>query len=217
MKSSKNKLEADSDESPVEHWLQLQLGTDSIRHKNITRMCDQQFTVVKSEIFKMRTLLTLCLSSLVGIGALLGQNSVAQSTTSTCTLSDGKQMTIRYNSVSVDESKVRDGQVWAPGGKPPILFTQTPMNASGSEIPVGAFSLYLLPASKNWTLIVNKNVTQGSAYDQKMDLARIPLQMGEVSENNKELKLILVHAAPQQCNIRVYWAKKAGWAEFKEE
>jgi len=165
----------------------------------------------------VRTLLTLWLCSLAGVGALLAQNSVAQSTTSTCTLADGKQMTIRYNPVVVDQGKVPDDQVWTPGGKAPILFTQVAMSASGSEIPVGAFSIYLLPAGKTWTLIVNKNVTQGSAYDQKMDLARIPMQMGELSESNKELKLILVHAAPQQCNIRVYWGKKAGWAEFKEK
>ncbi len=164
----------------------------------------------------MKRSLTGWLFFLVATLAATAQNPAAQPTTSLCTLKDGKQVSVQYLPVRVDNG-APNGQVWQPGGKPILLFTQTPLALSGSEIPIGAFSIYLIPSKKTWTLIVNRNVTAGSAYDQKQDLARAAMQMGDLGRKTDALKITLVHAAPRQCNVRVYWGKQAGWVEFKEK
>jgi hypothetical protein len=157
----------------------------------------------------------VCLFCAIGLTYTLSQTTEVQPANSSCTFADGKQMSIRY--FTVHYSKTPEGQVWQPGNKPVLLFTQAPLSTAGADIPIGAFSIYLLPNKKNWTLVVNKNVTPGIAYDEKQDLVRVPMQMGELGDKADLLKLILVHVAPRQCNIRVYWGKTAGWAEFKEE
>ena len=43
-----------------------------------------------------------------------------------------------------------------------IIFTQTRLTLGNSEIPEGAYSLYVIPEKQNWTLVVNRNVTAGS-------------------------------------------------------
>jgi hypothetical protein len=47
------------------------------------------------------------------------------------------------------------------------LFTEAQLNFAGATIPVGAYTVYPIPAKDKWTLVVNKNVTPGSAYDEK--------------------------------------------------
>ena len=42
-----------------------------------------------------------------------------------------------------------------------LLFTQGATTLGGSPIPVGAFSMYVIPGRDEWTLIVNRNVTPG--------------------------------------------------------
>jgi len=39
--------------------------------------------------------------------------------------------------------------------------------------------VYVIPEKHSWTLVVNKNVTAGSKYDEKQDLVRAPMQLGE--------------------------------------
>lgn len=126
-------------------------------------------------------------------------------------------MSVRYISEPVGREKLRDGDVWAPGGSPMVLFTQTALSVGASEIPVGAYSLYLIPEKKEWMLVVNKNVTAGSKYDQQQDLFRSPLEMGSLGQATKRVEVTLVHAAPKQCNMRVYWETVGVWAEFKEK
>ena len=165
----------------------------------------------------MRTFLTVCLFSIVVVFSAVAQDSGVQPANTVCTLADGKQLSIQYTPAGPVGDKLPNGQPWQPGGKPVLLFTQAPLVAAGSGIPIGAFSIYLLPADKTWTLIVNRNVTAGSQYDQKQDITRLPMQRGQVGENNNHVKFVLVHGAPRQCNIRVYLGKKAGWAELQEK
>lgn len=113
------------------------------------------------------------LSAFLSVAA---QNIGAQSASSVCTFAGGKQLSVRYTPWGA--YRLPDGQVREPDRKPVRLFTQAALVASVSEIPVGAFSIYLLPTKKHWTLIVNRNVTAGSAYDQSQDVLRIPMEIG---------------------------------------
>jgi hypothetical protein len=159
----------------------------------------------------MRALL-ICAVLIGTLGqAVAAQDKQTTTANAACTFQDGKEMSVRYNPALFDkdkEDRFSDRQMF--------LFTQTPLAIGDKEIPAGAFSLYLMQKGKTWTLIINKNVTPDPKYDEKQDLARVSMQLGEVDSDTKQLEILFVHAAPKQCNLRVYEGHTGAWAEFKE-
>ena len=137
--------------------------------------------------------------------------------TTTCTFEDGNEISARYTPTTTDKEKLQSGKIWTPGGSPIVLFTTTETTVASSTIPVGAFSLYVIPAKDRWTLIVNRNVNAESKYDERQDLARAPMELGQLGEPAKQLQLAFVHVAPKECNLRIYFGKDGAWAEFKEK
>jgi hypothetical protein len=141
-------------------------------------------------------------------GTLLAQDS--QSTY--CNFDDGNQVTAQYNPVVKEQP--RNGRVWAPGI---TLFVQTPLVLGNSEIGLGAYTVYLIPDKKNWTIIVNKNVTAGSAYNSAQDVARAQMDIGEIADPAKTLQLSFAHMGPKQCSLRVYYQKVGAFVDFTEK
>ena len=129
-----------------------------------------------------------------------------------CNFDDGNQVSIQY-SPKVKEQP-RNGRIWAPGI---TMFVQTPLELGNSNISLGAYSIYLIPEKKEWTIIVNKNVTAGSAYNSAQDIARAPMEVGEIPEPVKTLQLSFAHMAPKQCSLRVYYQKVGAFVDFKEQ
>jgi hypothetical protein len=155
---------------------------------------------------------TVLLFSLVGMAA--AQND--PKSIASCSFQDGKQITVRYT----NETSGRDipsGKVWTPGGEPMWLFTQAPLIADNTEISVGAYSMYIVREKDDWTLVVNKNVNTGNKYDKNLDVVRMGMLMGQLSEPQKEFMVFFGHTEPRQCNMRIYYGKNGTWAEFKEK
>ena len=69
------------------------------------------------------------------------------------------------------------GQVWRLGANEATHFTtDRAITIGGTAIPAGRYTLYAIPDSTRWTLIVNKQVGQwGTTYTPAQDLARIPM------------------------------------------
>jgi hypothetical protein len=86
-----------------------------------------------------------------------------------------------------------------------------------TEIPLGAYSIYLIPDRKNWTLMVNRNVTPGAAYNSAQDVAHAQMDVGEIPEPVKELQLSFAHLGPKTCSLRVYYQKTGAFTEFLEK
>jgi hypothetical protein len=145
------------------------------------------------------------------------QQASAKSSTATCSFQDGKQLTVRYDSDTIGGKKgPPEGRVWTPGGTPMFLFTQSALSIGNSQIPIGAYSMYVIPRKETWTLILNRNVTEGGKYDDHQDLSRVEMQIGQLSEPNNQFSLVFGHVSPKQCNMRIYVGKIGTWAEFKE-
>ncbi len=98
-----------------------------------------------------------------------------------------------------------------------ILFTQTEVTLANTTIPIGAFSMYVIPGKDSWTLVINRNVTAGAKYDQQQDLVRAPMEMGQLSQPEKQLGVYFGRIGPKQCNLRIYHGKTGLWAELKEK
>jgi hypothetical protein len=77
--------------------------------------------------------------------------------------------------------------------------------------------MFVVPEKNHWTLVVNRNVAEGSAYDEHQDLLRADMQMGQLSEPNKAFRLVFGHLAPKQCNLRIYYGKTGTWLEIQEK
>jgi hypothetical protein len=135
-----------------------------------------------------------------------------------CAFADGRQIKVEYNSSPAKrEEEFHQGNLWEPGGSPMFLFTQTPLTLCSSVIPVGAYSLYIIAEKQSWTLVVNRNVVAGSKYDEKEDLVRAPMQIGQAEDTSKQLKVAFAQVGPKQCNMRLYYEKVGTWAEFREK
>ena len=151
---------------------------------------------------------------LVCVGAMLflAAEALADNQTTYCTFEDGNQVSVQYNADAKDAP--RNGRVWSPGI---TLFVQTPLTFGGREIALGAYSVHLIPEKKNWTLIVNKGVTAGASYNAAEDIARSPMEIGEIPEPVKTLQLTFAHMAAKQCSLQVYYQKTGAFAEFTEK
>lgn len=140
------------------------------------------------------------------------------SNTTACTFEDGKQISVRYNPQGpAGQKELPHGEMWPAGSPEMYLFTQSDVSIAHSEIAVGAYSLYVIPEKKQWTLIINKGVTKGEAYKQEQDVVRATLETGHLGQAAKKIQIAFGHIAPKQCNLRIYYGETGAWAEFKEK
>ena len=143
---------------------------------------------------------------------LAAQTGGAPPSTTTCNLEDGRQVYVRYNPVTAKE-KIANGKPWTPGGMPMTLFTEAQLTLGSSVIPIGAYTVYPIPAHDHWTLVVNKNVTPGATYDEKQDVARSVMETVQVSQANDALEVAFAHVGAR-CTLRIYIGKTASFADF---
>ena len=80
-------------------------------------------------------------------------------------------------------------------------------------IPIGAYAVYPIPAKDHWTLVVNKNVTAGAAYDEKQDIARAPMETAQVEQASDALEVAFAHVGAR-CTLRIYMGKAASFVDF---
>jgi Protein of unknown function (DUF2911) len=160
-------------------------------------------------------LLALCLlGQLIVAPKILAQQNDAQTARTDCTFADGYQLSLQYSTGKSEDP--HNGKLWIPGGSPMILFAQSPLTLGNSGIAPGAYTVYAIPGKKEWTLIVNKNVAAGSKYDPSQDVARAPMETGEIDLPEKQLQLSFAHVAPKDCSLRLYYGKVGASAEFNE-
>jgi hypothetical protein len=138
---------------------------------------------------------------------------------SVCTFADGRELTVRYNRAAYDPKKeLPVGKVWAPGDSPMSIFTESALRVGNADLPIGAYNMFFIPGRDNWTLIINKNVASGSAYDDKQDIVRIPMPTGKLPQAEKNLSIYLGHIAPKRCEMRVDFGKtRADGMEFNQQ
>jgi len=170
---------------------------------------------------RLPALICLVLGLLVSMSVAQEESgSSPQSIFRSCTFQDGNEISIRYSSPEPPaQGRKRElpslpfGKVWSPGDVPMLLFTQVGVKVGNTELPVGAYSLFTIPEKDKWTLIVNKNVTAGAAYDEKEDLVRIPMQIGSLPTRVDSPQVALGHIAPKICSLRVDYGKTGAWAD----
>jgi len=154
--------------------------------------------------------------------AALAQDS-APLAAATCNFDADKQLMAEYQIVSINPKKpifgreIPAGKVWAPGGKPMTLFTNTPVEIGGQLLAAGAYTMFVIPTTKQWTLIVSKSTDMSGKYDEKMDVVRVPMESGELPAPEPQFKVSFAHVAPDQCSLRLDIATMDNAAIFKQK
>jgi hypothetical protein len=99
--------------------------------------------------------------------------------------------------------------VWRTGANAATSFvTQADIILSGVRIPKGSYTLYSLPSLKQWKLIVNKQTGQwGTVYDQKFDLARIPLNRKLLKQPVEKFSIALEQTSQHSGVLNFAWEK----------
>jgi len=141
--------------------------------------------------------------------------------TATCNFDEDKQLAVEYQRIAFNPKKpvqwqVPFGKVWAPGGKPMTLFTNTPVEVGSRNLPIGAYTMFVIPTSKQWTLIVSKSTDMSGAYDEKQDLVRVPMDSGELPSPEPAFSAAFEHVAPSQCNLRLDLEKTGHFVPFQK-
>ena len=139
----------------------------------------------------------------------------AQSMTAYCSFADENQVSVQYSTARKEEPQ--NGKVWMPGGSAPVLFVQTPLVLNNVQIPVGGYTVYVIPGRKNWTLIVSKNTTVSAKYEERHDLVRVNMDTAQLPQPAEALHLSFEHSAPKTCSLRFDYGKTAAFgADFQE-
>jgi len=163
-------------------------------------------------------LIALLLIACVGIA----QNANSGETV-TCNFDADRQLVAEYQNIKFNPKKpplgreIPLGRVWAPGGKPMTLMTNTPVEIGGRSLAAGGYTMFVIPTAKQWTLIVSKSTDTSGKYDESMDVVRVPMESGELPAAEAQFHVTFAHDAPGQCSLRLDVATLGNWAAFKEK
>ena len=82
------------------------------------------------------------------------------------------------------------GEVWRAGANEAttVAFSE-PVTVQGKPLPAGTYSFFVIPTSKQWTVIFNKEPKQWGAYkyDQKLDALRVVVTPRKAAKLNERL------------------------------
>ena len=175
----------------------------------------------------MRCIYVLLLTLAAGCCFALGQTSTSTNpgpATATCDFSDQQQLAVEYQKLELGKKdkdflgrQVPFGKVWEPGQQPLTLFTNSPVSIDGTNVPVGAYTLYLIPDKKEWTLVVSRNTNKSAAYDPAKDLVRAPMQIGQLPSPEPGFSVYFAHTGPKECTMRVDIADIRAWVPFEQK
>ena len=86
------------------------------------------------------------------------------------------------------------GKIWRLGSdEATLLITQQPIVLGGTDVPAGAYTLFMLPAADGSAkLVISKQLGQwGLQYDEKQDFARVDLKKDAVDKTVDQFTMAL--------------------------
>ena len=167
----------------------------------------------KRLVFSVVALFAVCILST----AVAAQDKSDNQSTSFCTFEDGNEVSVRFQPLEFNrKNEPPVGKPWAPNGTPVLLFTPTSLTVGNSTVPTGAYSVYTVRNKSDWTLIINKNVSQGSTYDAAQDVVRVNMEAGKLS-SVKPLNITLGHIQPKVCSLQIVFGDTAVWTDLKQQ
>jgi Protein of unknown function (DUF2911) len=159
-------------------------------------------------------LVTLCFSSSVLHAQKDKTKRLSPPATAKYEFSSGKSITIDYSSPRVRNRKIFGGlvpynEVWRAGANEATTFvTTTDLEVGGKRVPAGSYTLFVLPAEHEWTLIISKKTGEwGIPYPgEKFDFLRVPMKLGETPAHVEDFT-ISFDKAGKGCTLKMEWER----------
>src|SRR5437660_3860085 len=129
-----------------------------------------------------------------------------------CTLADGKSITVDYSSPRAKGRKIFGGlvpygEVWRAGANEATTFvTTTDVMVGGTHVPSGSYTIFAIPNKDKWTLIINKKTGEwGIPYKYESDeLARVDMKVSAAPAPIENF-IIAFDKAASGCTLRMEW------------
>jgi hypothetical protein len=125
---------------------------------------------------------------------------------------NGKSITIKYGAPSMRGRKIVGelvpyDKVWRTGANESTSFvTDINLTIDGKQVPAGSYTLYTLPGSSQWLLIVNKQTGQwGTKYDESQDLVRVPMKSGKLASPQERMSISFENTSGNSTELHVKW------------
>jgi len=142
-----------------------------------------------------------------------------------CEFSDGKTITVDYSSPRMKDRKIFGelvpyGEVWRTGANEATTFVtnESLITAKGTNIPAGSYTIFTVPNSDQWTLIINKHTGEsGTPYKyESEELARVPMSVTKLPSALENFTISFDHTGGS-CMMRVAWENTQASVEFSEK
>lgn len=102
------------------------------------------------------------------------------------------------------------GAVWRTGANFATKVTfSTPVKLEGHDIPAGTYSLFTIPGTNEWTIIINKNANQWGSfqYDPKDDLVRFNVTPKTVADSVETFAIDFNQVRDDSAELTLMWDK----------
>ncbi len=146
-----------------------------------------------------------------------------------CKFSDGKTIKTDYSSPRAkgrkvfgstsDKAVVPYGEVWRTGANDATTFvTDTSVNIGGKSIPAGSYTLFSVPDSSKWMLIVSKKTGEwGIPYKYESDeLGRFDMQVAKTTSPVENFT-ISYDPGGSKCTMHLEWENTRASIDISEK
>jgi Protein of unknown function (DUF2911) len=98
-------------------------------------------------------------------------------------------------------------KVWRTGANPATtIITSVPLKFGDLVVPAGTHTLYSLPSTGTWQLILNNQTGQwGTEYKQEMDLGRVPMKAKPMTTPQEVMSLSFEHTTATSTELHIRW------------
>ena len=161
----------------------------------------------------LRSLASFACTVLLATSSFAQMGKAVPSPPETATVSlNGKTLTVKYGAPSMRGRKIMGelvpyDKVWRTGANESTTFVSAAdLKIGGTPVPAGSYTLYTLPGSSQWLLIVNKQTGQwGTNYDQSQDVARIPMKSAKLSSPQEKMSITFENTHGNSTELHVKW------------
>jgi hypothetical protein len=143
---------------------------------------------------------------------LVGQAQVLSPRMTTSVTIDGKKITVGYGAPSMRGRKVMGGlvpygEVWCAGANDATsIDTEADLEIGGMKVPRGNYTLWALPNTGEWKLIVNKETGQWhTEYRERFDLGRVKMNVKTLPAPVERFKIDLAAAGGNKGTLALSW------------
>lgn len=112
---------------------------------------------------------------------------------------------VRDREIFSDNGLAPYGEVWRTGANESTNVTVSgPVEVAGEMLQEGTWSLYTIPGSSEWTVILNRKLSWGTEYDESEDLFRVTVTPERV-DHQEQFLITIDEVSEEEATLNLIW------------